>query len=296
MLRSVAAQTRLPDEVIVIGEDGEDREVTDGFEQLNIHSISMKRGSTSAKRNLGTAVAGHEATLIGFLDDDIVLEPKAFEAMLEFWEQAPANVGAVSFNLRNQTAFSASWLKSLSIASKLHLYDRRPGAVLRSGIQTRIDPLPVTTYVDWLATTAVVFRRSVLDEFAFDEFFEGYGYLEDLDLTYRVRKKFRLAVVADAGFHNYPSPVGRDRPFLFGKKEVVNRLYFVRKNKDLSTSFCLLALFTKFLMNLSSALWRRETPRFARAAGNVAGLLSVIFKGWKRVPHDVRVRCCGRPL
>lgn len=281
MLETLATQTRLADQVIIIGEDEEGRNVAEGLPQLNSQFLAMKRGSTSAKRNLGAKVAAPDMTLIAFLDDDIVMEPNAFEAMVAFWDQAGANVGAASFNLRNQTQFFASWLKSRRLAAWLGLYSTQPGAVLRSGIQTRIDPLPQTTYVEWLATTAVAFRRDVLYEFAFDEFFEGYGYLEDLDLTYRVGKKFRLAVVADAGFYNYPSAAGREHPYLFGKKEVINRLYFVRKNRELSVLRCLLALTTIFFMNLGMGIVARERGRLARAWGNVVGLFAGLFIGSK---------------
>ena len=286
MLRSLDAQSHLPDQVIIIDESEEGRDVAEGLPRLNIQFHALKRGSTSAKRNLGARFAAPDMTLISFLDDDIVLEPDAMEAMLRFWETASPEVGAASFNLANRTPLTARWLKSRRIARWLGLSSPQPGAVLRSGIQTRIDPLQDTAYVEWLATTAVVFRRDVLRGFAFDDFFEGYGYLEDLEFTYRVAKKYKLAVVANARVWNYPSPVGRDRPYFFGKKEVINRLYFVCKNKELSVVLCLLALFVRMLMSLSLGIWGREFGLIRRAGGNCTGMFSVFFRGLQPVRRD----------
>ena len=57
---------------------------------------------------------------------------------------------------------------------------------MRSGFQTMIGPVQVATPSDWLPTTAVVCGKRVFESFRFDEWFEGYSYLEDLDFSYRV--------------------------------------------------------------------------------------------------------------
>jgi GT2 family glycosyltransferase len=138
-----------------------------------------------------------------------------------------------------------------------------------------------TTYVRWLH--AVVYARKVLEEYTFDEWFKGYGYLEDLDLSYRVGKQYKLAVVQGARFYHYPSPLGRTDPYLFGKKEIVNRLYFVRKHKELSPASCCLALGARALITACVGIQRRESCYFRRLAGNLAGLLFTLGTGLKPV-------------
>lgn len=286
MLKSLAEQSVAPDRVIIIDEGEDDRDVADGLAQLKVQFLALKRGSTSAKRNLGASVVSPDVNLIAFLDDDIVLEPRALEAMFRFWETAPPDVGAASFNLANRTPFTARRLKSLRITRWLGLYSTRPGEVLRSGFHTRIDPLPETTYVSWLMSGVLVIRKQVLKEFTFDPFFEGYGYLEDLDFTYRVGKRYKLAVVSDARFYNYPSSSGRESAYTMGKKEVINRLYFVRKNNELSGVWCFIALIIQMLMNLSSGILARESKGVSRARGNCVGLFSVLFRGLQPVRRD----------
>jgi GT2 family glycosyltransferase len=280
LLGSLAQQSRLPDEVIIVDEDGSNRTLGRGFARLNSRVI-VRRGSASRKRNAGTIAAHPDMTLIGFMDDDIVLEPTVIEVMAAFWQQATPGLAGASCNYVNAPRGFGQGLKRLALWSTFGLYERRPGGVARSGFQTRMTDLRETIYVRWLPSGATFYAREVLDEFRFDEWFENYSYLEDLDLSYRIGKKYKLAVVADARFYHYPSEVGRPRAYLFGKKEVLNCLYFVSKHPELSRPLCCLALSLRSLMTVLLGLTRFEADYFKRAAGNLAGALSVLKGGWE---------------
>jgi GT2 family glycosyltransferase len=134
-------------------------------------------------------------------------------------------------------------------------------------------------YVRWLSSMAAVFPRRVLDEFMFDEWFQTYSYLEDLDFTYRIGKRYRLAVVADARVYHYPSQIGRPDWYVFGRKEVMNRLYFVSKHRELSRPLCCLALLIRASMSILLGLLRLEVGYFKRVAGNFAGMLLTLVSG-----------------
>lgn len=110
-----------------------------------------------------------------------------------------------------------------------------------------------------------------MDEVRFDEFFDGYSYLEDLDFSYSVGKRYRLAVVAGAGFRHYPSPSGRVSSYHAGKVEVRNRLYFVRKNA-LSVGRCYLGLLVRLTMTLWYAILGHRGKNLTRALGNIVGI------------------------
>ena len=291
MLKSLAEQSQPPHQVIILDEGEEGEDFAGEFPQLNIQILSMPAGSTSAKRNAGARAAAHDITLIGFLDDDIVLEPGALEAMLTFWEQAPPATGGAGFNLVNFPPLYASWLKSSRIASLLGLYSTEKGAVLRSGVHTLTGCLRDTTYVSWLHSCAVIYRRKVAEEFGFDDWYQGYSYLEDLDFSYQVGKKYKLAVVAGARFYHYPSPRGREDTYLFGKKEVVNRLYFVRKHRELSLFWCYFALLGRTFLSLTLGVSTREVGHFKRAWGNCVGFFSVPTKSLRSVarPQSLRI-------
>lgn len=275
MLRSLAAQTRLPDEVVIVDQDGTTQGFAREFPQLQIRVIALP-GSASLKRNVGFRAARPDADLIAFFDDDIVLTPQAIEALLRFWANAPDDLGGTGCKWANHPPVYARGLKNLRFVSRLGLYDSAKGAVLRSGFQTTMPGIEQDTYVRWLPSGAAVYPRKVLAEYSFDEWFESYSYLEDLDLSYRVSKKYRLAVVADAHFYHYPSKIGRPNLYLFGKKEVLNRLYFVSKHPELSRPLCCLALSVRAAMSISIGVVHRDFGYFKRVAGNVAGALIVL--------------------
>ncbi|MFZ0964135.1 MAG: glycosyltransferase [Terriglobia bacterium] len=279
MLRSLAAQTRLPDQVVLVDEGGEGDTLAREFPQLNIFVTTFPRGSASAKRNRGIQYVAPGIELIGFMDDDIILEPQAMAALRDFWLSSPSDLGGVSCNLVNHPPLFASRLKSLRLASRLALYDARGGVVLRSGFHTLLGCVSQNQYVQWLPSTAVVYRRQVLAEQSFDEWYQGYSYLEDLDFSYSISRKYKLAVLAGARFCHYPSPIGRTDPYLFGKKEVLNRLHFVRKHPELSPAPCYVALFMRTLISTFLGLTKLEGAYFKRAWGNIVGLVSVVTHG-----------------
>ena len=150
--------------------------------------------------------------------------------------------------------------------------EQGPGSVAASGWQTMVQPVHETIYVDWLCSAAAVWRRDVFDDYLFDERFEGYSYLEDLDFSYSVSRKFRLAIVGGPGFLHFPSPRGRISGFHFGKVEAANRLYFVRKH-GLSTVRCYAGILIRLAMTLGQGMKERDPYFVQRACGNVAGLV-----------------------
>lgn len=272
MLASLAGQSRRPDEVIIVDASGEPVEaVAREFPALAVRYIRHLPPSASAQRNAGIQAVGGDIDLVAFLDDDAVLDPGAMEAMMRFWETAPAEVGGASFNWMNPDRRSklGTWLKSTWLCEALGLYCRRPGAVMPSGWQTLATAVPETMHVEWLSSCASVWRKSILQEHRFDEFFDGYSYLEDLDFSYSVGRRYKLAIVADAGFRHYPSPHGRTGGHRFGRLEVRNRLYFVRKH-GLSKARCYLAVFMRTLLTLAMVVGSRPRYALSRAAGNQA--------------------------
>ena len=281
MLESVAGQTRLPEQVLIVGEGDGNTQVASEYRQLDARFINLPGSSICDARNRGAQEARADIDLIGFFDDDIVLEPQTFEALLDFWDAAPDDLGAVGCNLVNFAPVHAGRLKGLRLASRLGLYDKAKGAVMPSGFQTLTLGIERDTWVRWLPSWAVVYPRKVLAEFGWDEWFESYSYLEDLDLSYRVSKKYRLAMVADARFYHYPSNIGRTDPYLFGKKEVLNRLYFVSKHPELSRPLCCLALSIRAAMSFALGIAHRDFGYFKRIAGNLAAILTIPLKRLK---------------
>ena len=279
MLQSLSDQSQHPDQVVIVDSSVEPVEgIISEFPALNIQYIRHPRPSASAQRNMGIRSVDADIDLIGFLDDDIILEEGAMAAMMRFWLRAPEDVRGYAFNLKNPPARRALPLKNSRLVEWLGIYSKAKGIVMPSGWQTLTGTVSETTFVEWLPSTASVWRRSVFEKFRFDEYFEGYSYLEDLDFSFSVSKKYKLAVVAEAGFYHFHSPFGRINHYRFGEIEVANRLYFVRKH-NLSVPRCYLGLFLRLLMSLGSALSGAGFENLHRVAGNCAGLFQSLLPG-----------------
>ena len=279
MLGSVASQSHLPHQMIIV--DGGDETVDDvvkEFPALNIQYIRVYPPSLSKQRNSGMAAIDPDITIAGYMDDDLVLEPGSMEAMLDFWEQADADVGGARFNIVNEGLPRGILVKSLLMTDSA-----KRGIVLRSGYQTSIGHVPQTVYTRWLSGGVTVWRRRVVDEFSYDEWFEGTGFLEDLDYSYQVGQKYRLAVVAAARVQHLSYPVRKEQNYLLGKWQAMNRMYFVGKHRDLSVALCYWGILGQLLVNSGEAVVKRDFSRLRRAAGNLVGLLRVATGRTQRI-------------
>ena len=274
LLESLSAQAIVPAEVVVV--DGGAAPVADlcrAPRPFSVRHLPFRPPSTARQRNAGLEALGPGIAFVGFLDDDVLLEPGAVGAMMAFFDAAPADVGGAAFAMSNHPPLRAARWKSSRLAERAGLYSRRPGAVTRSGFQTMIGPLAADVRTDWLPSGAVVWRRDVLRRLRFDEWFADYGYLEDLDLSYRAGKSSVLMAVAGARYSHHPDSSPRPDPYRFGRKEVANRMRFVGKNPELSPALCRLALAVRALMSLSDGLLRGRRQELRRVRGNLAGLL-----------------------
>lgn len=284
LLQSLSGQTHQPDQVIIVDSSKIPvRSITKDFQTLNIKYIHHPEPSAAAQRNVGVKAVDLETELVGFLDDDVILEKQALEAMLEFWKTASEDLGGCAFNLMNPPSTSGTKLKATALVKWLGLYSREKGVVMPSGWQTLTGTVSETIFVDWLPSTAAVWRSEIFNNFSFDDFFDGYSYLEDLDFSYSVAKKYKLAVVADAKYWHHPSSSERVGPYLFGKKEAINRLYFVRKNKELSLPLCYLAIILRAIANISSGILKYNKNHFKRAWGNCVGIVDNVNKTKKPI-------------
>ncbi len=276
--QSLCAQSRVPGEVVVVDASARPSPplVSPAVPPV-LRYIRSAVASAARQRNLGLDAVGPEASLIGFLDDDAVLEADAVEEMLRFWAMAGPDVGGAAFNMANHPPLDWPFLKRTSLAETLGLYSGRGGTVTASGFQTMIGPVAASEWAEWLPGGASVWRREVFSKCRFDEWFDGYSYLEDLDFSYRVGRTAKLAVVAPARYLHLPAAGGRGGGYAFGVREVLNRTYFVKKYSAFSLGRCRAALSLRLLMSLAMAVRERNASSAARAFGNAVGLMRSAF-------------------
>ena len=252
LMQSLRCQTSVPDEIVVVDASCEPVEsVVKEFPELRTQYLRHWPPSAAAQRNAGIQACSPAATLIGFADDDTTFESRAFENMLRFWNHAAPDVLGAAFNIRNYPRRGKSFLKHNSLTERLGLYSPRPGAVSRSGWQTIFAELAETQFVDWLPSTAVVFRREVFNRSLFDDVFDTYSYLEDLDLSYAIRCVGRLAVVANAD----------TLTFLRQVAEICATVWTHRGPEPLRILFASITFLSSVVLSASQYVWRCPSAR-----------------------------------
>ncbi|MBI4322961.1 MAG: glycosyltransferase family 2 protein [Candidatus Omnitrophica bacterium] len=284
LLQSLSEQTVLPDEVIVV--DGGAQPLPQcvaSFPALRIRCTHVSPPGLARQQNVGRQLVDPVMTLVGLLDDDMVLEADALEVMLSFWSTAAPTVGGVAFNLVNNTASPRwVWLKAL-----FGMDASRRGTFLPSGYQVKIGAVQQDTTVEWLYSGATVWRKAVLDAFAFDEWFEGPGFLYEVEFSLRVGRQYQMMVVADAHVREVESGRQWDG-YRLGRWQVLNRLYVVRKHRGthgLSVERCYTALACQLFVNLARGILEWDRQYVARAVGNFQGFLEA--RRWTAAPHAV---------
>jgi glycosyltransferase involved in cell wall biosynthesis len=274
MLTSLRAQSRQPEQVVVV--DGSEKPVEDvvaSFGDMAVEYVRCIPPSLARQRNAGMAKLGPQISVAGYLDDDVVLEPDAIERMHAFWEAAPSDIGGAAFNIVNNPVPKVMFLKQL-----FGIDSRKPGRVLASGFPSSIPPQTAQIETDWLFGGATLWRRHVINEFAYDEWFIGTGFMEDVEYSFNVRGRYRLVLVAEARLVHRSHPVRPDRQYLLGWWQVVNRMYFVSKyrHRGMSIARAWWATVGLIVLNTLAAIWRRSPQHWNRARGNVAGLYALL--------------------
>lgn len=291
LLESLSTQSVLADRVVVVASGTQvSKEVVNEFSKWNFQYIHVARAGTSWQRNAGLGVLDPSCNLVGFFDDDVVLDPNALEVMLTFWETAPPDVGGAGFNFHNVLAPETR--RKWSLGSVVQLYktlmlkNESKGSVLASGFPTPIFPADENIHVEWLETLGLTLRREVVEQFKFDDFFAGYSYLEHVEYTYRVSHKYKLCVVSNAWVTHYSGPIRNS--YSLGRMQVINRIHFVRKNKELSPMRCYLALVAHMFFNATVGVLLRDSGYVKRAWGNCVGLSQVAMGRVLPVAEDVK--------
>lgn len=281
MLQSLSGQTRLPDQLIVVdGSDPPIKHVVELFPNLSIDYVRVFPPSLAAQRNAGMRALRPEITLAGYLDDDVIVEPDAIEAMLDCWSDNDASLGGVSFQITNNPLPGGMWLK------RIFLVDGPvQGQVLPSGCPTAFYPSHKHVDAQWLCGGATVWRRDVIDNTPYDEWFVGTGFMEDVDYSFSVGKDHRLMVCASARIAHYSHPIRPDKYYLLGLWQVVNRMYIVRKHasRGLSLFAAWWANLGLIVLNLAGALRYLDASYWNRLKGNIAGILSEIKRERRQI-------------
>ena len=231
-LESLAKQTQPCGRVIVTASGRDISAVVMAFAgRLDVEYVHSPIPGQMRQRNLGISRVPDGARLVGFLDDDIVLNEDAVERMIAFWNTRPADTAGVAFNIIERSNRRAGAL------TRLYRRFFPPGHVYRSGFSVPFGKLERSIQTRRLNGGATIWRREILTEFKRPEIDAKWAICEDLIFCYPVGKKYPLFVCADAKvLHDHiidPNPKGAPHRWR-GRTWALWQLYFVSINDDLS--------------------------------------------------------------
>ena len=268
LFESLQLQTVLPNQIIIVdGSSPDIKYVCDEYPDLPITYDRCFPPSLAKQRNAGMARLHNNITIAGYLDDDIELDPDATEKMLAFWSDVPENTGGAAISIRDQHNQINSKLMSIFLMA-----GKTPGKMLSSAHAVHIPFIGRTFETQWLYGGATIWSREVINTFNYDEWFDGYGFLEDVDYSYRVSQKHRLYVVGDSRCLHHSAGLSDKKQYVFGKQQIFNRLYFARKMKTFSPLAVYWAIFGNILMNGAALIKNHDRSTLDRLFGNFVGL------------------------
>ncbi len=229
---TIATQTRMPEQLVIVdsGSDGAES-VVRAFEIAHPEvRVDYLRSEPSLTRQRNIGIDRVHCDVIAFIDDDVLLEP-AYLAEIERAFCAPGNEEIVGVN---------PWLDQPENATRFSLLVRRIFLMVRSDADGRMQPSGFGT-MTWdtsieglhdveIGSGVTAYRRSLFEQIRFDEHFDGYGYMEDQEFSYRASRIGRLVANPRARLFHNMSPSARIDRRRLAEMQVLNHYYVFRKH------------------------------------------------------------------
>lgn len=280
LIDSIAGQNEVCGRVIVVDGGKSVRDVVRGFsDRLPVEYYECHPPGQIRQRNMAISLLDDQTPLVGFLDDDIVLEPQALEAMLTFWNKCEPDTAGVSFNIVNNSPYRHSWMRAV-----IGMSSPQQGRVLRSGYNVATSPVDIDLKVQWLCGGATVWKREILQKFINKEVCSRWAICEDVIFSYPIGKRFPLYVCADAKVrheHVYDHTAKMKYRY-YGRTITLWRLYFVESHAELSRIFFLWMLLGQITARCISGIISFRISDIQYAIGQIEGAiigLSALLRG-----------------
>lgn len=210
-LASCENQPNCPRTIMVVDSSKDDKsfDVVKAFRAssgLEIVYFRTEPGLTK-QRNIGVSKIKGEPEVIHFLDDDSVVQPGYFDAIMETFQRHPG-VLAVGGRILNLPEHKVSRIKVF-----FNLDSFTEGKVLKSGINILNFTGSSDRKVDWISGCSMSFHTSVFRNLDFDERRHGNSLGEDVDFCLRVKELGSIVWTPSATLMHIQSPINRDSAF-----------------------------------------------------------------------------------
>ncbi|MEM8960864.1 MAG: glycosyltransferase [Acidobacteriota bacterium] len=298
LLANLAAQTRLPDELILVdGAEPSDRRTEDVVREVApslpfpVRHERWQRG-TAIQRNRGIDLAS--GAFVGLIDDDIRLEPDFYRVVLDAFTQ-PENhdVGGITGyitdqHLDPQKSRRWRWYRRLRLFGTYEpgRFDWATGHPINRYLQP---PHETLRELDVMGAGCATWRRAVFDQgIRFAPFFADFGVLEDAHLALTAgRHEWRLLEAGRAHCRHLRSQTARvDNRRLCYKTAVNYRYVFldiVRPRRIAQELGFWKVQLVDFLRLLAHAVKSPSKRAWGGVWGKVEGLMAAAFLP---VPRD----------
>jgi len=236
-LRSLAAQTRQPDEVLVVDAGCEPALVAAFIDELRpmfpLQYLHSEEVGANYQRNLGIRASTGDILL--FFDDDVTLEPEYVQRVTDaFAGDMEGRIGAVAGRITNllPDRLAGRGEPVRRAARRLFLLsDIGYGRLKLSGFPSYPHRLETGCFVQTLSGCCMAFRRDVFERAQFEEAFAGYSYMDDVDIAQQVLDQgYAIYYEPAARLEHHVSQAARDNRRAVARKLVRNYEYLFRKH------------------------------------------------------------------
>ena len=263
-VQALLEQTVLPDELIIV-DAGSTPDIESLLEtKLTDSPITLRylRATPGTSHQRNVAIDQATGDLLFFFDDDVILEPDYIERSVECFKQShDPPVGGVLGTLTNRPSISGVKTFYHRFFGLSHpISGPKPTLYPSGNVRWLLAPTEITK-VPVAGGGRVAFRRECFQTDRFDEYLPGYTYNEDVELSYRIGKRWTILQTPYAKAYHKASPTSRvplgDRAFrvLYGKG------YFFNKHMPKSIGRRALYLWSTIglaLMFLAAGVFRRD--------------------------------------
>jgi GT2 family glycosyltransferase len=295
-LESLQRQTLQPLEVIVVdsSEDQATRTLCSGMDWKTsgpLLHVSTKIRSAAIQRNLGAERA--KGGILVFLDDDVVLEPAfLMELLAPFREDEKELLGGIGGTIVNEIPAPMSTLNRRLLRLILGVDPAQcAGRLVGPAVQfpyglgsESVQP------VGWLSTCSCAYRKRVFDQYGFGQAFVGYSFMEDVELSARIGRRYRLLQATRARLHHKDLGSSSHVDWIaHGENRILNRHHVMTGAMEKRNVGSLTRLFAYELLYCSLAgLWNggrggRTKQAFLQLVGGVRGAAKILLG---KSPHQ----------
>jgi len=278
-----------PDQIIIVdaSENTATRDVAAEFSGLeNLEYYHTEKGLTR-QRNFGLTKATGE--IIGFFDDDVVLDNDYLEKMIAVFDNdKPQKIGGATGYVYTNV------LKVSFLLRCFYKIKDLVGSENRLMKYYEMTPMPAKPFKEiiplrFVSGCNMFFRKEVFNEFVFDPLFEGYGLGEDKDFGLRVSKKWKIVGVGPARLYHLFEPAGRPNLRKLGKMMFVNhlRMLVLARNDKIIINALLLSI-RQFVAVLLECFKYLIAGRMIEGFGFLRGACEGILAGTQYVMNHRR--------